>query len=35
MERIGASLCQCRFGLLCGLSGGALAIFGSTYLILT
>jgi hypothetical protein len=35
MERIGAELCQCRLGLLCGLSGGALAIFGTTFLVLT
>jgi hypothetical protein len=35
MERIGAELCQCRFGLLCGLSGAALTIFGAAFVILT
>lgn len=35
MERVGAELCQCRFGLLCGLSGAALAIFGTAFVVLT
>jgi hypothetical protein len=35
MERIGAELCQCRFGMLCGMSGAALAILGTVFVALT
>ncbi|MBB5697344.1 hypothetical protein FHR19_000669 [Sphingomonas yantingensis] len=35
MERIGAELSQCRFGMLCGFSSAALAIFGAAFVILT